>query len=154
MKLMKYIALFVAAAGLLSACSPELEKIQTLPEDKLVAPVLKELAVSEIEITSDNTSEKFVVEWKDAFFGENILFNYVLSFTYGDTELAVLTGYTKNTAELTFNQVKTALTTLAVPANEVVDIKIRVSAQVGSTGKVLYTDYATAKMSYIEHTEE
>ena len=151
---MKYIALFVAAAGLFSACSPELEKIQTLPDDQLVAPVLKELAVSEIEITSDNTSELFVVEWDNAFFGENILFNYVLSFTYGDTEMAVLTGYTKNVAELTFNQVKTALTSLNVPANEVVDIKIRVSAQVGSTGKVLYTDYATAKMSYIELTEE
>ena len=146
--MMKYIALFVAATGLFSACSSELEKIQTLPEDLLVAPVLKELAVSEIYMTPENSSEKFVVEWEDAFFGENILFNYVLSFTYGDTELAVLTGYTKNTAELTFNQVQTALTTLAVPANEFVDIKIRVSAQVGSTGKILYTDYATVDMKY------
>lgn len=145
---MKYIALFVAAAGLFSACSSELEKIQTLPDDQLVAPVLKELAVSEIYMTPENSSEKFVVEWEDAFFGKNILFNYVLSFTYGDTEMAVLTGYTKNTAELTFNQVQTALTTLNVPANEFVDIKIRVSAQVGSTGKILYTDYATVDMKY------
>ena len=146
--MMKYIALFVAATGLFSACSSELEKIQTLPEDLLVAPVLKELAVSEIYMTPENSSEKFVVEWEDAFFGKNILFNYVLSFTYGDTELAVLTGYTKNVAELTFNQVQTALTTLEVPANEFVDIKIRVSAQVGSTGKILYTDYATVDMKY------
>ncbi len=146
--MMKYIALFVAATGLFSACSSELEKIQTLPEDLLVAPVLKELAVSEIYMTPENSSEKFVVEWEDAFFGKNILFNYVLSFTYGDTELAVLTGYTKNTAELTFNQVQTALTTLNVPANEFVNIKIRVSAQVGSTGKILYTDYATVNMKY------
>lgn len=145
---MKYIALFVAAAGLFSACTSDVEKIHTLPDNQLVAPVLKDLAVSEIYVTAENGSEKLLVEWEKAFFGENILFNYVLSFTYGDTELAVLTGYTKNTAELTFNQVQTALTTLAVPANEFVDIKIRVSAQVGSTGKILYTDYATVNMKY------
>lgn len=148
--MMKYIALFVAAVGLFSACSSDLEKIQTLPEDQLVAPVLKAIEVDEIAITPDNLSEVLVVEWHDAYFGENILFNYVLSFTYGDTELKVLTGYTKNKAELTYNQVKTALTTLEVAADKVVDIKIRVSAQVGATGKVLYTDYATIKMSYVE----
>lgn len=150
---MKYIALFVAAAGLFSACTSDLEKIQTLPEDQMIAPVLKELAVSEVAVTPDNQSEKFVVEWDDAFFGENIIFNYVLSFTYGEAVLDVITGYTKNSVELTFNQIQTALTTLEVKADEVVDIKIRVSAKVGSTGKVLYTDYATVKMSYTESEE-
>ena len=145
---MKYIALFVAAAGLFSACTSDVEKIQTLPDDQLVAPVLKDLAVSEIYVTADNGSEKLLIEWEKAFFGENILFNYVLSFTYGDTETPVITGYTKTEVELTFNQVKSALAILNVPANEFVDIKIRVSAQVGSTGKILYTDYATVDMKY------
>lgn len=145
---MKYIALFVAAVGLFSACTSDVEKIQTLPDDQLEAPVLKDLAVSEIYITAENGSEKLLVEWEKAFFGENILFNYVLSFTYGDTETQVITGYTKTKVELTFTQVKTALTLLNVPANEFVDIKIRVSAQVGNTGKILYTDYATVEMKY------
>ena len=151
---MKYIALFVAAAGLFSACTSDLEKIQTLPDDQVVAPVLKELAVSEIAIDPTNSSEKFTVEWEEAYFGENILFNYVLSFTYGDKEEKILTGYTKTVADLTFNQIKTALETLNVKADEVVDIKIRVSAQVGTTGKIWYTDYATFKVSYTETVPE
>ncbi|MBO7312783.1 MAG: SusE domain-containing protein [Alistipes sp.] len=154
MKLMKYVALFVAVAGLFSACTSDLEKIQTLPDDQLVAPVLKELAVSEVAITPDNLSEKIVVEWEDAFFGENIIFNYVLSFTFGDKSMDVITGYTKNSVELTYNQIKTALVTLGVKDGEAADIKLRVSAQVGSTGKVLYTDYATLKASYTETKEE
>lgn len=151
---MKYVALFVAVAGLFSACTSDLEKIQTLPDDQLVAPVLKELAVSEVAITPDNLSEKIVVEWENAFFGENIIFNYVLSFTFGDKSMDVITGYTKNSVELTYNQIKTALVTLGVKDSEVADIKLRVSAQVGSTGKVLYTDYATLKASYTETKEE
>lgn len=151
---MKYVALFVAVAGLFSACTSDLEKIQTLPDDQLVAPVLKELAVSEVAITPDNLSEKIVVEWEDAFFGENIIFNYVLSFTFGDKSMDVITGYTKNSVELTYNQIKTALVTLGVKDGEVADIKLRVSAQVGSTGKVLYTDYATLKASYTEPKDE
>lgn len=151
---MKYVALFVAVAGLFSACTSDLEKIQTLPDDQLVAPVLKELAVSEVAITPDNLSEKIVVEWEDAFFGENIIFNYVLSFTYGDKSLDVITGYTKNSVELSYNQIKTALVTLGVKDGESADIKLRVSAKVGSTGKVLYTDYATLKASYTETKDE
>lgn len=151
---MKYVALFVAVAGLFSACTSDLEKIQTLPDDQLVAPVLKELAVSEVAITPDNLSEKIVVEWEDAFFGENIIFNYVLSFTFGDKSMDVITGYTRNSVELTYNQIKTALVTLGVKDGEVADIKLRVSAQVGSTGKVLYTDYATLKASYTELKDE
>lgn len=151
---MKYVALFVAVAGLFSACTSDLEKIQTLPDDQLVAPVLKELAVSEVAITPDNLSEKIVVEWEDAFFGENIIFNYVLSFTYGESVMDVITGYTRNSVELTYNQIKTALVTLGVKDTEVVDIKLRVSAQVGSTGKTLYTDYATIRASYTEKTPE
>lgn len=151
---MKYVALFVAVAGLFSACTSDLEKIQTLPDDQLVAPVLKELAVSEVAITPDNLSEKIVVEWEDAFFGENIIFNYVLSFTFGDKSLDVITGYTKNSVELSYNQIKTALVTLGVKDGESADIKLRVSAQVGSTGKVLYTDYATLKASYTETKDE
>lgn len=151
---MKYVALFVAVTGLFSACTSDLEKIQTLPDDQLVAPVLKELAVSEVAITPDNLSEKIVVEWEDAFFGENIIFNYVLSFTFGDKSMDVITGYTKNSVELTYNQIKTALVTLGVKNGESADIKLRVSAQVGSTGKVLYTDYATLKASYTEPKDE
>lgn len=151
---MKYVALFVAVTGLFSACTSDLEKIQTLPDDQLVAPVLKELAVSEVAITPDNLSEKIVVEWEDAFFGENIIFNYVLSFTFGDKSMDVITGYTRNSVELTYNQIKTALVTLGVKDGEVADIKLRVSAQVGSTGKVLYTDYATLKASYTEPKDE
>ena len=154
MKLMKYFMLLVAALGVLSACESDLEKIQTLPDDQLVAPVLKELAVSEVAITPDNLSEKIVVEWEDAFFGENIIFKYVLSFTFGEKSMDVITGYTKNSVELTYNQIKTALVTLGVMADETVDIKLRVSAKVGSTGKVLYTDYATLKASYTEPKDE
>lgn len=151
---MKYFMLLVAALGVLSACESDLEKIQTLPDDQLVAPVLKELAVSEVAITPDNLSEKIVVEWEDAFFGENIIFKYVLSFTFGEKSMDVITGYTKNSVELTYNQIKTALVTLGVMADETVDIKLRVSAKVGSTGKVLYTDYATLKASYTEPKDE
>ena len=158
---MKYIALFVAAAGLFSACNSDLEKIQILPDDQWVAPVLKDLAKSEIDISSELLKEyekieddeakkeyNYLIEWEHAFFGEKIPFSYRLSFTYNDDEKSVLTGVIKNIAELTPKQIESALKDLKVPANEFVDIKIRVSAQVGSTGKILYSDYATANMKY------
>lgn len=145
---MKYFMLLVAALGVLSACESDLEKVQILPDDQLVAPVLKDLAVSEVSITPENQSEKFVVEWEAAYFGENIIFNYVLSFTHEDNELNVITGYKKNSVELTFGQIQTALVSMGIEANESTDIKLRVSAQVGTTGKILYTDYATLNVIY------
>lgn len=153
MKLMKYITLFVAVAGLFSACTSDLEQKQILPDDQLVAPVLKKLAVSEVAITPANLSDKLLVEWDEASFGEKIIFSYVLSFTYNDAEFDVVTGIKENKAELSFNQIQSALETMKVAAEETVDVKLRVRAKVGTTGPTLYTDYATIKVSYTKKTE-
>ena len=156
MKLMKYFMLLIAAAGFMSACESDLEKIQTLPEDKVVAPVLHSLAVSEVDITSDTTSSKFVVEWDAADFGESILFTTDILLSCNDAEVAIVTGLDKNVIsyEIVYSAIKSLASKgvneggLGIAADTATDVKLRLSSKVGSTGTVLYSDYATFKLKY------
>lgn len=153
---MKYFVLLVAAAGVMSACETDLERIQTLPDSEVVAPVLHELAESEISINPTNRTSKFVVEWDAADFGEGILFATNVYLAYNDTEVAVATGLSsdKTSYTLTYMQINTLASKtlekggLAVPIDTQVDVKLRVGSQVGTTGEMLYSEYATIKLTY------
>lgn len=158
MKLMKYFGLFVAAVVSLSACSSDLEHIEALPQDQAVAPVLHQLAESELTITADNMSSKFVVEWDAANFGEGIIFLTDIYLSYNDVEAALITGLdTKTTSyEINYSQIHTIVSKsvkdggLGVEANTATDVKMRLGSKVGTTGPVLYSDYATIKVTYTE----
>lgn len=156
MKLMKYFTLLVAAAGIMSACESDLEKVQTLPDNKAVAPVLHELSVSEVNITPENVSTKLAVEWDVADFGESILFTTDIYLAYGDAEVAIITGLDKKVSsyEITYTQIQTIVSKtvedggLGIAADTQSDVKMRLGSKVGTTGTTLYSDYATLKVTY------
>ena len=160
MKLMKYFMLLVAALGVLSACESDLEKLQTLPDSEVVAPMLHPLEVSEVNITPDNKSAKFIVKWDVANFGEGILFATDICLSYNNVEIPVITGLDtkKSSYEITYSQIYTIVSTtvekggLGVAADTSVDVKLRIGSTVGATGATLYSEYATIKLSHTNKT--
>lgn len=172
MKLIKYFSLIVAAAFCLSACETDLEKIQTLPADEVVAPVLHAIENTEFEITSKNAATKVVFEWDKAYFGKGVLFSYYLYFTYGETELLV--NSTPNmtevedketeekymvdvtSMELNYSQIKKLMTTtpdkggFGIAENTPAEIKAHIVARVGATGKEFATDAITLTITVVK----
>lgn len=159
---MKYFMLLVAAAGVMSACETDLEKIQTLPDSEVKAPVIHELAENEVSINPTNRTSKFVVEWDAADFGKGIMFTTDIYLSYNDTEVAVATGLSKDKTSytLTYQQMNTLASKavdkggLGVPIDTTVDVKLRVGSVVGTTGKMLYSEYAVIKFTYTNKREE
>ena len=154
--------LLVAAAGVMSACETDLEKIQTLPDSEVKAPVIHELAENEVSINPTNRTSKFVVEWDAADFGKGIMFTTDIYLSYNDTEVAVATGLSKDKTSytLTYQQMNTLASKavdkggLGVPIDTTVDVKLRVGSVVGTTGKMLYSEYAVIKFTYTNKREE
>lgn len=159
---MKYFMLLVAAAGVMSACETDLEKIQTLPDSEVKAPVIHELAENEVSINPTNRTSKFVVEWDAADFGKGIMFATDIYLSYNDTEVAVATGLSKDKTSytLTYQQMNTLASKavdkggLGVPIDTMVDVKLRLGSVVGTTGKMLYSEYAVIKFTYTNKREE
>ena len=146
---MKYFTLLAAAAGLVSACTTDLEHVQTLPDGEVVAPVLHELAVSEVVITSQNQSEVIAISWDAADFGEQINPAYTLFASNDEREVSVVAGVAATKIDLTYEQLNIAVARpveengLGLAIGVASDIKLRIGARVGSNGKFFYTDYAT-----------
>ena len=149
MKFMKYFTLLAAAAGLVSACTTDLEHVQTLPDGEVVAPVLHELAVSEVVITSQNQSEVIAISWDAAYFGEQINPAYTLFASNDEREVSVVAGVAATKIDLTYEQLNLAVARpveengLGLAIGVASDIKLRIGARVGTNGKFFYTDYAT-----------
>ena len=103
-------------------------------------------------------SSKFAVEWDAANFGEGIIFLTDIYLSYNDVEAALITGLdTKTTSyEINYSQIHTIVSKsvkdggLGVEANTATDVKMRLGSKVGTTGPVLYSDYATIKVTYTE----
>lgn len=159
MKLIKYFAIIAAAVGMMSACTSDLEKIQTLPDGESVAPVLHELAETEVTITAENKSKgEFLVEWDVAYFGDGVLFATDILLSCNNAEVVIISGLGKDktSANITYTQIHTLVSKsvedggLGVKADTPTDIKLRLCASVGNTGPELYSDYVTVKVSYTE----
>jgi len=109
-----------------------------------------------VDITSDTTSSKFVVEWDAANFGESILFTTDILLSCNDAEVAIVTGLDKSVIsyEIVYSAIKSLASKgvneggLGIAADTATDVKLRLSSKVGSTGTVLYSDYATFKLKY------
>lgn len=144
MKILKYFMSLVAAAGLVTSCSSDLDTVCVLSPENAVAPVLHDMGVSEITFTSKNLTETLEVEWDAADFGVDAAISYSLRAAYEGNEVVVLaTSETK--ASVTYEALNQSLALavedggLGVPADVPTEVAFRVAATVGSNYNLLYS---------------
>ncbi len=150
MKIFRYISALAAAAGLFSACQ-ELEMIQTYAPEDVVAPVLRGIQlngepVSEIAVTSENMGTVVTFTWDAADFGVSTQINYAIEATYGGDTLAVMTGLTATSAEMTYEALNTPLALaaedggLGLTSGTPTEVNFLVSATIGNTFGTYYSE--------------
>ena len=150
MKIFRYISALAAAAGLFSACQ-ELEKVQTYAPEDVVAPVLRGIQlngepVSEIAVTSENMGTVVTFTWDAADFGVSTQINYAIEATYGGDTLAVMTGLTATSAEMTYEALNTPLALaaedggLGLTSGTPTEVNFLVSATIGDTFGTYYSE--------------
>lgn len=150
MKIFRYISALAAAAGLFSACQ-ELEMVQTYAPEDVVAPVLRGIQlngepVSEIAVTSENMGTVVTFTWDAADFGVSTQINYAIEATYGGDTLAVMTGLTATSAEMTYEALNTPLALaaedggLGLTSGTPTEVNFLVSATIGNTFGTYYSE--------------
>ena len=143
MKILKYFTILAAAVGLMSACTSDLEQVQTLPADQVVAPVLNDLESNEIVITSKTLINTFKMSWEPAYFGDNIVPSYSILIARADSEdwTSIAVGITTTEVVLTYEQINLAATEgLGLPIEVATDTKVRVGATIGSSYQAFYSE--------------
>ena len=157
MKIFRYISALAAAAGLFSACQ-ELEMVQTYAPEDVVAPVLRGIQlngepVSEIAVTSENMGTVVTFTWDAADFGVSTQINYAIEATYGGDTLAVMTGLTATSAEMTYEALNTPLALaaedggLGIPVDSPTEVNFLVSATIGDTFGKYYSEGVPVTMT-------
>ena len=153
MKILKYFTLLAAAAGIMSACTSDLEKVQTLPADQVVAPVLHELENTDIVITAETLVNTLKVSWDAAYFGDKIVPNYSILIAKGDVEVPVAVGISTTEVELTYEQINLAAASsvedggLGLALDVASDVKLRIGATVGNSFDTYYSDAVDVKIT-------
>ena len=143
MKLLKYFTILAAAAGIMSACTTDLEQVQTLPTDQVVAPVLHDFESDEVVITSKTLINKFAMSWDAAYFGDNIVPSYSIQIAKADTDVwaSIAVGITATEVELTYEQINlAAIEGLALPIEVAAATQIRIGATVGNSYQTFYSE--------------
>lgn len=145
MKLLRHISILAAAAGLLCACQ-ELEMVQAYAPEDVVAPVLHSTLPEEIVVTSDNMGTPVTFTWDAADFGVKTQINYSVVAAYNSDTLAVMTGLSSTSAELTYEALNTPLALavedggLGVPSGTPTEVQFMISATIGSTFGTYYSE--------------
>ena len=153
MKILKYFTLLAAAAGLMSACTSDLEKVQTLPAEDVVAPVLHELESNEVAITAETLVNTFKVSWDAAYFGDKIVPNYSVLIADESVEVAVAVGITATEVALTYEQLNLAASSsvedggLGLPIDVASDVKLRIGATIGNSFDTYYSESADLRIT-------
>ena len=143
MKLLKYFTILAAAAGIMSACTSDLEQVQTLPADQVVAPVLHDLESDEIVITPKTLINKFAMSWDAAYFGDKIVPSYSIEIAKADSDVwaSIAVGITATEVELTYEQINlAAIDGLALPIEVAAATQIRIGATVGNSYQTFYSE--------------
>ena len=145
MKILKYFTLLAATVGIMSACTSDLEMVQTLPDDQVVAPVLHDFAASDLVITAETLDSKFVVEWDAAQFGEGIVPSYSVLISKASEEAEavwkpIVVGITDTKVELTYEQINLTAVELGLPVEVATLANVRVGATIGSSFKTYYSE--------------
>lgn len=152
MKLLRHISILAAAAGLLCACQ-ELEIVQAYAPEDVVAPVLHSTLPEEIVVTSDNMGTPVTFTWDAADFGVKTQINYSVVAAYNSDTLAVMTGLSSTSAELTYEALNTPLALavedggLGVPSGTPTEVQFMISATIGSTFGTYYSEGVPVMMT-------
>lgn len=150
MKILRNISILAAAAGLFCGCQ-ELEMVRTYAPEDVVAPALRsimqgETAVEEITVTSENMGETVTFTWDAADFGVKTQINYAVEAAYGSDTVAVLTGLTSTSAQMTYEVLNAPLALaaedggLGVPVGTPTEVNFLVSATIGNTFGKYYSE--------------
>ena len=152
MKLLRHISILAAAAGLLCACQ-ELEMVQAYAPEDVVAPVLHSTLPEEIVVTSDNMGTPVTFTWDAADFGVKTQISYSVVAAYNSDTLAVMTGLSSTSAELTYEALNTPLALavedggLGVPSGTPTEVQFMISATIGSTFGTYYSEGVPVMMT-------
>ena len=157
MKILRNISILAAAAGLFCGCQ-ELEMVRTYAPEDVVAPALRsvmqgETAVEEITVTSENMGETVTFTWDAADFGVKTQINYSVVAAYNSDTLAVMTGLSSTSAELTYEALNTPLALavedggLGVPSGTPTEVQFMISATIGSTFGTYYSEGVPVTMT-------
>lgn len=144
MRILKYISVLAAAAGLFSACQ-ELEEVRTFAPGDVIAPVLHSLP-SEISVTSENMGSTVTFTWDAADFGVNTQIDYSIEAVYNSDTVAVITGLTATSSELTYEVLNSVLFLpaenggLGVAAGIPTEVHFLVGATIGDTFGTYYSE--------------
>lgn len=140
MKLLKYIIPFAAVAGMLSACTSDLDTVQTVSIENAVAPTIH--AFSEpIVVTADNQEDIVLISWDAADFGAKTQINYSILASYQETTLTLFNGI----SETSYSTTKGALNQrfyndLGLPVEEAVTVEFFIGATVGVGYETIYSN--------------
>lgn len=154
MKIVKYISILAAVAGLSTACQ-ELEEVRTLAPDQVVPPVLHSLP-AEIAVTSENMGSTVTFAWDAADFGVGTQINYSIEAAYNSDTVAVVTGVTGTSTEQTYEILNSVLSLaaedggLGVPTGTPTDVDFLVGATIGDTFGKYYSEGVTVKVTVTE----
>ena len=122
------------------------------PED-VVAPVLHSTLPEEIVVTSDNMGTPVTFTWDAADFGVKTQINYSVVAAYNSDTLAVMTGLSSTSAELTYEALNTPLALavedggLGVPSGTPTEVQFMISATIGSTFGTYYSEGVPVTMT-------
>ena len=153
MKILKYFTLLAATVGIMSACTTDLEMVQTLPADQVVAPVLHELETTDVVITAETLVNTLAVSWDAAYFGDKIVPSYSVLISKDDVEVPVIVGITKLEATLTYEQINLAAASsvedggLGLPLDVASDVKLRIGATIGNSYDTYYSEAQDIKIT-------
>ncbi len=153
MKILKYFTLLAATVGIMSACTTDLEMVQTLPADQVVAPVLHELETTDVVITAETLVNTLAVSWDAAYFGDKIVPSYSVLISKDDVEVPVIVGITKLEATLTYEQINLAAASsvedggLGLILDVASDVKLRIGATIGNSYDTYYSEAQDIKIT-------
>ena len=153
MKILKYFTLLAATVGIMSACTTDLEMVQTLPADQVVAPVLHELETTDVVITAETLVNTLTVSWDAAYFGDKIVPSYSVLISKDDVEVPVIVGITKLEATLTYEQINLSAASsvedggLGLPLDVASDVKLRIGATIGNSYDTYYSEAQDIKIT-------
>lgn len=142
---------FAAAAGLMTACETDLETVQILPMDQVVAPVFHDLGVDEIAFTASNQTETLTFAWDAAYFGEGAIVTYSIEASIPEISKQVVQGIAATEAELTYEDLNKVLALsiedggMGIAPDAPADVELRIGAWVGNVA--VYSEAQTVRFS-------
>lgn len=155
MKILRYITMFAAVAGLCVSCQ-DLEEVMTLDPSQIQPPVLNPFDVESVEVTNETLNETLTFAWDAAQFGVRTQVNYSIEAAYGDSEKVVLfSGLHGTSASITYEDLNynlgldPKLGGLGVPLDTPTEVDFYISAGIGSSPDKYYSEPRALTMTVI-----